>query len=104
MSYKFTLTGDTGFQGQFSQAFIKVQPAHLNGKPIDLAIAMIARIQRVNNPGWIVSQKFMYFVFELNDGSRIAGLPNNKECSVTTIFSGNCEVEFENILEVEKVA
>lgn len=100
--YKFTLKGDTGFQGQFSQRFIKVHPAYLNGKPIELAVAMITRIQRVNDPGWRISRKLMYFIFELTDGSKIAGLPNDKEFSVNTIFSKDCQVEFESILEVEK--
>ncbi len=101
--HRFTLKGGTKFQGQFSQTCITVQPTHLNGDPIDLAVAMINKIQRVNDPGWMASRKLRYFIFELHDGSKIAGLPNNKECSVSTIFSGDCEVEFENILEVEKV-
>ena len=103
MLYKFILKGDTEFQGQFNQISIRVTPTSLNGRPIDLAVAMISKIQRVNNPGWIASRKLMYFLFELNDGTKIAGLPNNEVFSVNMPFIDQYSVEVENILEVEKI-
>jgi hypothetical protein len=101
--YKFLLKGDTEFQGQFNQASIKVNPTFLNGKPIELAVAMITKIQRVHDPGWLVSQKLMYFIFELTDGTKIAGLPEYNVLSVRMPFIDQCKVEFKNILQVEKV-
>jgi hypothetical protein len=101
--YQFILKGDTEFQGQFNQAFIRVTPTSLNGIPVDLAVTMISKIQRVNDPGWLISRKLKYFVFELSDGTKIAGLPNCKVLSVSAPFIEDCKVEFENILEVVRL-
>ncbi len=101
--YNFVLQGETEFHGQFSQTSIEMQPAHLNGMPVDLAVANIISIRRVNNPGWLVSRKFMYFLFELTDGTKLAGVPNNNVCTVNMALIENCKVEFENILQVKKV-
>ncbi len=101
--YRFTLKENTEFQAQFKQEWMTIRPASLNGFPINLAIEHIVKIKKVNDPGWMVSRKLKYFVFELQDGSHIAGLPNCKSFLVNTTFSGACKIEIENILLIEKV-
>ncbi len=102
-SYTFRLKENTEFQGEFKQLLIRIYPTSLNGTPINLAVADISKIQKVNDPGWKVSRKFKYFIFELFDGSKIAGLPDCKDFLVSMPSLGNCRVEFKNILIVEKV-
>ena len=101
--YKFTLKENTEFQGQFNQASLTILPAYLNGTPIEIAVDHILKISRVDNPGWIISHKLKYFMFELTNGTKTAGTPTQKTCSVTVPIIGLCQIEFENVVTVERM-
>lgn len=101
--HKFTLKEDNEFQGQFNQASLTILPAYLNETPIEIAVDHILKISRVDNSGWIISQKLKHFVFELTNGMKIAGIPIEKECLVTIPVIGPCQFEFENVVTVERV-
>lgn len=101
--YEFTVKGPNEFLGRFSQDSIKIKPTGMNGTPVDLAVAHIKRIQRVNDPGWKISPKLKDFSFELVDGTHISGLPVCKTMLVNTLFIKQLEVEFDNLVKVEKV-
>ncbi len=101
--YKFTLKGNTEFEGRFSQPSITISPESLNGTSVDIVVENIMMIRRVDDPGWPVSHKLKYFIFELNNGAKIAGLPNCKVLPVSVTFIENCKVECENILKIEKM-
>ena len=101
--YKFTLQEDTEFQGSFNQASIVIKPAYFNGTPIALDVGKIFKILRVNNPAWKISQKLKYFIFELIDGTKIAGLPSSATLLINLPLLKECKVFYENILSIEKV-
>ena len=101
--FKFFLKGETQFQARFTQAEIHVNPSHLNGMPMNLAVTHIAKIERVNDPGWMVSRKLKHFLFELQDGTKIAGLPDSEILSVQLPYLEQCHIELENILSIERI-
>lgn len=107
--YTFTLNGENTFQGCFKQPVIRMNPTYMNGKPLDIAVDTILSIQRVNDLGW---PKLKHFLFELNGGAKISGIPDDKVCMVNIVIIQDgkvksilkdCSIEFENIQEVEKV-
>ena len=102
--FKFLLKGETQFQAQFKQAAIQVKPTNLNGASLNLAVTHIAKIERVNDPGWMVSRKLKHFLFELHDGTQIAGIPECEIFSVQLRHLDLCHVDVEHILSIEKIA
>ncbi|GAK59385.1 hypothetical protein U27_06369 [Candidatus Vecturithrix granuli] len=102
--FKFFLKGETHFQARFTQTEIHVKPSHLNGMPMNLAVTYIVKIERVNDPGWMVSRKLKHFLFELQDGTQIAGIPDSEILSVQLPYLEQCHIELENILSIEKIA
>lgn len=110
--YTFTLQGGNEFQGRFTQTMIRMNPSHMNGKPLDIAVNTILSIQRVNDPGWLISQRRKHLLFELSGGAKIAGNPDDTVCLVDIVITQDgkvksilkdCQVEYENILEVKQV-
>ena len=113
MLYTFTLHDANTFHGRFTQSVIRVNPSYMNGKPLDIAVNTIVSIQRVNDPGWLISQRLKHFLFELSDGAKLSGIPDEKVCLVdivilqdgkVTSILRECNIEFENIREVKQVA
>ena len=112
MLYRFTLHGGNTFYSRFTQPVIRLNPSYMNGKPLDIAVDTIISIQRVNDPGWLISQRLKHFLFELDGGVKLSGIPDEKVClvdimilqdgKVSSIFR-DCRVEFENIREVKLV-
>lgn len=100
--YNFTLREQSQFQGTFTAKFIKVKPEDLNGKPIKIATDKIRKICRVEDTAW-APPKLRYFLFELSDDVKISGKPVDRVCLVNTPFGKHCKVEFDNMIEVEKI-
>jgi len=110
--YTFTLHGGNEFHGRFKQSVIKARSAYMNGAPFDIAVDTILSIHRVDGPRWLLARRQRYFLFELGEGIKITGVPDEKAClvdivilqgsSVTSILN-DCKVEFENILKVKQV-
>lgn len=103
ISYRFLLLEDTEFYGQFNQLSIMIRPAHLNGHPVQLDVANVTKISRVDDAGWKISQKLKYFIFQLTDGTKIAGLPSKESLSISVPFLDECTVLYKNIKIIEKV-
>lgn len=102
-AYMFKLREQTEFPGQFMQTSIEIHPTALNGRPVKIAIADILKIHRVNDLHW-APPKLKYFVFELRDNITITGNPIEKTCLVNSSILKQCKVEFDNMVEVEKIA
>lgn len=84
----------------------------MNGRPINLAMVTIIRMQRIEGPTSEISRRLRYFIFELNNGMKITGTPHCKICLVDIIIVKdgevetvirNCKIEFEHIVEVTQM-
>lgn len=101
--YQFILREDTEFRGRFNHTSITINATQFNGQALELDVTKISRILRVNDLGYKVSQRLKYFIFELIDGAKIAGIPIAKTLFITMPFLENCEVLWMNIQEVTLV-
>ncbi len=101
-TYLFMLKKDTRIIGNFIQASIAITPESLNDTPINIAIADIQTIQRVDDTQW-APPKLKYFTFEMRDNTTITGKPLDRTCLIESAIFKQCKVEFDNMLKVEKL-